>query len=45
MKGINKDRTYIDEINTKAGLSLLEGLSINNSVSGLILFNNLLYNL
>jgi len=32
-------------INTRVGLSLLEGPSTDNSVSGLILSNNLLYNL
>ena len=32
-------------MNTKAGLSLLKGLDIDNSISEFILFNNLLYNL
>ena len=32
-------------MDTKAGLSSLKGLDTNNSISQLILFNNLLYNL
>ena len=34
-----------NRIGTKVGLSLPEGSDANNSVSGLILSNNLLYNL
>ena len=32
-------------MDTEAGLSSLKGLDTNNSISQLILFNNLLYNL
>jgi len=32
-------------IDTRAGLFFLEGPGTNNSISGLILFNKLLYNL
>ena len=36
---------YVCRIGTGASLSFPEGLYIDNSISGLILFNNLLYNL
>jgi len=35
----------VDSIGTGAGSSFLKGLGANNSVSGLILSSNLLYNL